>query len=80
MDMDNMKKIIGDAFEREKATEKLKAWKRLKDKGLRFNGVEVYEKGMLEIDGVLPALEEANKTERSKIVDDLWLLFGGEAE
>lgn len=28
----------------------------------------------------LPALEEANKTERSKIVDDLHLIFGEEEE
>lgn len=78
MDVDNMKKIVGDAFEREKAAEKLKAWRRLKDKGFRFNGVGVFSEGLLEIDGVLPALKEANKKERSKIVDDLWLLFGGE--
>lgn len=80
MDMNNMKKIIGDAIEREKAAGKLRAWKRLKNKGLRFNGVDVYSKGLLKIDGILPALEEANKRERSKIVDDLWLLFGGEDE
>lgn len=60
--------------------EKLKAWKQLEDKGFRFDGVEVYSKGLLEIDAVLPALEDADHEERIKMIDDLWLLFGGEEE
>lgn len=77
-------KQIGNYFETkeeaEQAVEKLKAWKRLEDKGLRFraDGIEVFSEGLLEIDGVLPALEGADDAERSKIVDDLYLLFGGE--
>lgn len=62
---------------REKA-EKLSAWKRLKDKGFRFNGVEVFSEGLLEIDGVLPALKGVDSAERLRIIDDLHLLFGEE--
>lgn len=62
------------------AREKAKAWKRLKDKGFRFDGVEVYSKGLLEIDAVLPALEDADYAERIKMIDDLWLLFPEEEE
>ena len=76
-------KELGIGFETkeeaEKAVEKLKAWKRLKDKGFRFNGKEVFSEGLLEIDGVLPALKGAdNAAECLKIIDDLDLLFGGE--
>lgn len=62
------------------AREKAKAWKRLKDKGFRFDGVEVFSKGLLEIDAVLPAIENADNAERLKMLDDLWLLFGEEEE
>jgi hypothetical protein len=75
---------IGNYFlsreEAEKAVEKLKAWKRLKDKGFRFDGAEVFREGLLEIDGVLPALKGADSAERLKIIDDLRLLFGKEEE
>lgn len=64
-----------DAYE---AYEKLKAWKRLKDKGFKFNGVEVFSEGLLEIDGVLSALEGIDNVERLKMIDDLDLLFSGE--
>lgn len=60
---------------KDEAMKKLKAWERLKDKGFRFSGVEVYDEGLLEIDGVLPALKEANDAERLKMVHDLFLLF-----
>lgn len=77
-------KSIGNYFETKeeakKAVEKLKAFKRLKDKGFKFDGEEVFSEGLLEIDAVLPALEKADNAERLKIVDDLWLLFGGEEE
>lgn len=78
------RKSIGNYFETneeaEKAVKKLKAWKRLKDKGFRFDGVEAFSEGLLEIDAVLPAHEKAAGAERLKIgvLDDLWLLFGGE--
>lgn len=64
--------------ENEIKRDKLKAWKRLKDKGFRFDGKEVFSEGLLEIDGVLPALKGADCAERLKIIDDLDLLFGGE--
>jgi hypothetical protein len=42
-------KLIGNYFETkeeaEKAVEKLKAWKRLKDKGFRFDGYDVANRG-----------------------------------
>lgn len=76
------KKEIGNSFETreeaERAVEKLKAWKRLKDKGFKFDGKEVFSEGLLEIDGVLPALKGADNAERLKIIDDLDLLFSGE--
>ena len=81
--LDGMKGI-GNYFETkeeaEKAVKKLKAWKRLKDKGFRFDGVEAFSEGLLEIDAVLPTLEKAAGAERLKIgvLDDLWLLFRGE--
>lgn len=66
---------LGLAFETkedaEKAVEKLKAWKRLKDKGLRFLDLDIeysdihYEVGM---EGEIDA---------EQIVSDLDLLFGG---
>lgn len=75
---------IGNDFETkeetEKAVEKLKAFTRLKDKGFRFNGKEVFSEGLLEIDGVLPALKGADNAERLKIIDDLDLLFSGGEE
>lgn len=78
----NKIKEIGNYFETkeeaEKAVEKLKAWKRLKDKRFRFDGIEVFSEGLLEIDGVLSALKGADNAERLKIIDDLDLLFGGE--
>lgn len=75
-------KTLGNYFETreeaEKAVERLRARQRLKDKGFRFKGVEVFSEGLLGIDGVLPVLEGANDAERSDIVDSLWFLFGGE--
>lgn len=60
--------------------EKLKAWRRLEDKGFRFKGVEVYDEGLLEIDAVLPAIAKADDAERLKMLDDLELLFPEEEE
>ena len=75
-------KQIGNYFETEeeanKALEKLKAFTRLKDKGFKFNGIEVFSEGLLEIDGVLSALKGADNAERLKMIDDLNTCFGGE--
>ena len=64
--------------EAEEAVKKFKAWKRLKDKGFRFDGVEIFNEGLLEIDGVLPALGRVDNAERLKIIENLDLLFSGE--
>lgn len=56
--------------EAEKAVEKLKAWKRLKDKGFRFNG---WYGGSKDISFSIPQ-EIIDKT----TAKDLDLLFGGE--
>ena len=71
------KKQIGNYFETkeeaEKAVEKLKAWKRLKDKGFRFdrwcNDNEKYLGDFVIY---------AHTKDLTDIVDDLDLLFGGE--
>ena len=69
------RKQIGNYFETKeeakKAVEKLKAWKRLKDKGFRFEG--------WEMDGTIWFETKQDEQEWSpKYRDDLDLLFGGE--
>lgn len=62
---------FGTKEEAEKAVEKLKAWKRLKDKGFRFEG--------WEMDGTIWFETKQDEQEWSpKYRDDLDLLFGGE--
>ena len=77
----NKIKAIGNYFETkeeaEKAVEKLKAWKRLKDKGFRFgHWVTVREKkcGKVEFkcDDIRLGFDEAQK-----FYNDITLLFGG---
>lgn len=70
------KKQIGNYFETkeeaEKAVEKLKAWKRLKDKGFKFNDylyIELSEYAKVSITATVI---------NDCISDDLMLLFGGE--
>lgn len=80
-DRENMKQI-GNYFssreEAEKAVEKLKAWKRLKDKGLAIKkwrhtpDMNLTTGSFLKIEGFIPAIIENMK--------DLDLLFGGENE
>lgn len=72
-------KAIGNYFESkeeaEKAVEKLKAWKRLKDKGFKFSEWEEGTKNYkVIITGILPKglLDDEQDN------DDLGLLFGGE--
>ena len=72
--------LCGEEGYKPDARERLEAWRRLKDKGFRFDGVEVFSKGLIEIDAVLPALEDAEYAERTKMIDDLWLLFPEEEE
>lgn len=79
----NKMKEIGNYFETieeaEKAVEKLKAWKRLKEKcNFRFTGIERNEQGMLK--GVKVDYERKNVTftEAENTIKDLFLLFGDE--
>lgn len=68
------RKEIGNCFdtieEAEKAVEKLKAWKRLKDKGFRFNGWSGTQMGS-DISYIREVYYEG-------CTDDMDLLFGGE--
>lgn len=76
-------KQIGNYFETEeeakKIAEKLKAWKRLKDKGFRFDVVPALghcddEKFDISIIATMPAKWWYN----DKVVDDIHYVFGGE--
>jgi hypothetical protein len=85
---DERRKLIGNYFETkeeaEKAAEKLKAWKRLKDNGFKFDGLkEDYE----VIARMYPRRLGNRYIHFNKIEDDKWLkenwedlhlLFGGE--
>ena len=82
----NLAEELGIAFkteeEAEKAVEKLKAWKRLKDKGFKFIGVRGIGK-VIDFDIPEPynhvGFDEyvASKDEK-EFYDDLLFLFGGE--
>lgn len=83
---DEKRKQIGNYFETkeeaEKAVEKLKAWKRLKDKGFRFEGIagmgnEIYFKANEHFTHIMVDEYTADKTEK-EYINDLMLLFGGE--
>ena len=80
-EQDEFKKSIGNYFETkeeaELAVRKLKAWKRLKDKGFRFCGHDDRDRGQLGdivIYAEMPTFEYDDDSTR----DDLDLLFGGE--
>lgn len=75
-EMDDFNKEIGNYFETEeeaeKAVEKLKAWKRLKDCGFKFDGW---------FDGNTSLMIDTNITLSQltpRLIKDLDLLFGGE--
>ena len=71
-------KSIGNYFETkeeaEKTVEKLKAWKRLKDKGFKFRSLWRY---LLTDGGVDIRLSKSEYWEDEQVQDDLDLLFGG---
>lgn len=78
--------LLGNDFETkeeaEKAVEKLKAWKRLKDKGFKFIGVRGIC-NVIDFDMPKPynhvAFDEYNANENElEFYNDLMLLFGGE--
>ena len=64
----NHHKVIGNYFETEKeakkVVEKLEAWKRLKDRGFRFDNFVLSDEQIQD----------------NKVIEDLDLLFGGEDE
>lgn len=71
---------IGNYFESEmeaeKAVKKLKAWKRLKDKGFEFCKYSALAYG--EIDFRIPDFESWDNSDNEQVKHDLDLLFGGE--
>ena len=78
-DVDKFNKEIGNYFdtreEAEKAVEKLKAWKRLKDKGVSFEVKVIGRKWYLE-----PKAKPSQRTfdEAHDIHKDIMIVFGGE--
>lgn len=79
-------KEIGNYFETreeaEKAVEKLKAWKRLKDKGFEFCGVAGLQNAICfkaneSFTHIMVDEYTADETEK-EYINDLMLLFGGE--
>lgn len=64
--------------ETEKAVEKLKAWKRLKDKGFRFEDFEETDRGKLGDFTIYAHIEPDYLQKYDEFDDDLYLLFGGE--
>lgn len=80
-DIDELKEELGEIGnyfktkeEAEKAVEKLKAWKRLRDEGFKFKS---WYGGSKNIDYEITSLENETYIPR-QICDDLDLLFGGE--
>ena len=81
-ELKNMAKQIGNYFETkeeaEKAVEKLRAWKRLKDKGFRFILDGETEMPMFVYSGANGEKCITSAEESKQCRDDIKLLFGGE--
>ena len=79
---EDMDKEIGNYFESEgeakRAVEKLKAWKRLKDKGFRFKDLEETYRGELGDFTIYAHIEPDYSQKYDEFDEDLYLLFGGE--
>ena len=77
-EIEEYRKEIGNYFETreeaEKAVEKLKAWKRLKDKGFRFTAINPGSRN------IHFGMEASYYFVPDNVQDDLDLLFGGENE
>ena len=77
---DGRRKLIGNYFESkeeaEKAVEKLKAFKRLKDKGLRFDGYDVAHKSNGNLAGQI--FYDAGNYSIEDVEKEMDLIFGGE--
>ena len=71
------RKLFGNYFETkeeaEKAVEKLKAWKRLRDKGFKFEGWDNTDRSTIHNFSLFVAIEDLESINK-----DLDLLFGGE--
>ena len=78
----NMRKSIGNYFETkeeaEKAVEKLKAFKRLKDKGFRFTGITPNRRYIKYNYGEILSKHGICYDKAIQFEDDLDFLFGGE--
>lgn len=78
-DLNNMTSI-GNYFktreEAERAVEKLKAWKRLKDKGFEFKGYTGWDYGE-NVDIQTNLTTDDLRSQQEAIIKDLDLLFGG---
>lgn len=78
----DMHKQFGNYFEfkeeAEEAVEKLKAWKRLKNKGFRFTGFEETDRGCLGDFTIYCYMKPDYTRPYDDVKDDLDLLFGGE--
>lgn len=76
------RKAIGNYFETreeaEKAEEKLKAWKRLKDKGFRFKDYTRKFDGFKRVDGSVFIVAELDDEGVIGMIDELRICFGGE--
>ena len=76
----NASKAIGNYFETkeeaEKAVERLRAWKRLKDKGFRFDGYDVAHKSNGNLAGQI--FYDADNYSIEDVEKEMDLLFGGE--
>lgn len=76
------RKFIGNYFESEeeaeKAVEKLKAWKRLKDKGFRFKDYTRKFDGFKRVDGSVFIVAELDDEGVIGMIDELNICFGGE--
>lgn len=64
--------------ETEKAVERLKAWKRLEDKGFRFKDFEETDRGKLGDFTIYAHIEPDYSQKYDEFDDDLYLLFGSE--
>lgn len=75
-------KEIGNYFvseeEARRAVEKLKAWKRLKDKGFRFKDYTRKFDGFKRVDGSVFITAELDDEGCIGMIDDLDICFGGE--
>lgn len=80
---DNGCKEIGNYFETseqaEKVVEKLKAFKRLKDLGFKFEGVR-FRNNHNYIEWKIEAKNELTDDEIGKLLENLYKVFGGEDE